>query len=218
MNWCHGQALILPSCFFAFYGHTCSISKFPGQGSNQSCCCWPMPQQRRIWAASMTFTIAHDNARSPTYWKRPGVKPASSWILVGFVSTAPQQKLQSSLVNGHLISHSCGAELLREVKSDFFSSGLKRLKGRKTSSFLFFASGLKVIITPSEWLAVVYFLPLDGSTISKNNIAEIGENQFLFLYPKSFESLALHKKHGILINMLGLKVKAQSEFLSWLSG
>ena len=38
-------------CFvFAFQGCICSIWKFPGQGSNQSCSCWaiPQPQQCQI--------------------------------------------------------------------------------------------------------------------------------------------------------------------------
>ena len=36
--------------FFLFYGHTCSIWKFPGQELNWSCSCRPMPQpqQRHI--------------------------------------------------------------------------------------------------------------------------------------------------------------------------
>ena len=30
--------------FFFFYGHTCCIWKFPGEGSNRSCSCQPIPQ------------------------------------------------------------------------------------------------------------------------------------------------------------------------------
>ena len=47
---------------------------------NWSCSSWPMPQpqQCRIQAASATYTMAH--------WSRPGIKPMSSWILVGFVN------------------------------------------------------------------------------------------------------------------------------------
>ena len=33
------------------------------------------------------------NAGSLTHWARPGIKPAASWILVRFVSTAPQWEL-----------------------------------------------------------------------------------------------------------------------------
>ena len=46
----------------------------------------------RIWAASVTYTTAHNNAGSLTHWARPGIEPASSWILVGFFSAAPQQE------------------------------------------------------------------------------------------------------------------------------
>ena len=38
----------------------------------------PQPQQQQIWAASGTYTASCDNARSSTYWARPGTEPASS--------------------------------------------------------------------------------------------------------------------------------------------
>ena len=53
------------------------------------------PQQRRIWATSATSATAHCKARSPTHWRRLGIKPTSSWILVRFVSAAPQWELPS---------------------------------------------------------------------------------------------------------------------------
>ena len=40
--------------FFSFYGHTCSIWKFPGQNYNQSCSCG--------------LHHNHSNARSLTHW------------------------------------------------------------------------------------------------------------------------------------------------------
>ena len=36
---------------------------------------------------------AHSNAGSSTHWARPGIKPATSWFLVGFVSAAPRREL-----------------------------------------------------------------------------------------------------------------------------
>ena len=44
---------------------------------NWSCSCWPIPQPQRhgIWAVSVTYTTAHGNAGSLTYWVRPGIKP-----------------------------------------------------------------------------------------------------------------------------------------------
>ena len=44
------------------------------------------PQQCGIPAASATYTTAHGNTGSLTHWARPGIEPASSWILVGFVN------------------------------------------------------------------------------------------------------------------------------------
>ena len=61
--------------------------KLPGQGSNQSCSCWPTPQpwQHQIWATCATYTVACSNTGSLTHQARPGMEPASSqtlcWIL-----------------------------------------------------------------------------------------------------------------------------------------
>ena len=45
--------------------------------------------------ASMTYTTADGNAGSLIHWRRPGIEPESSWILVRFIITEPQEKLQS---------------------------------------------------------------------------------------------------------------------------
>ena len=36
---------------------------------------------------------SHSNTRSLTHWGRPGIEPATSWFLVGFVSPEPQWEL-----------------------------------------------------------------------------------------------------------------------------
>ena len=98
----HKSSHIKSSIFkFFFYGCTCCIWKFPAQRLNQSCSCWPIPQwqQSRIRVARVTCTTAHGNARSFTYWARPAIKPASSWILVEFVSPEPQWELQGFFYN-----------------------------------------------------------------------------------------------------------------------
>ena len=50
---------------------------------------WP----RQIWATSATYTTAQGNTRSSTHWVRQGIKPATSWFLVRFISTVPQWEL-----------------------------------------------------------------------------------------------------------------------------
>ena len=40
-----------------------------------------------------TYITAHSNAGSLTHWARPGIRPATSWFLIGFVSAAPCQEL-----------------------------------------------------------------------------------------------------------------------------
>ena len=51
------------------------------------------PQQCQIPALSVIYTTAHSNGRSLTDWARPGMEPASSWILIRFVTTEPQWEL-----------------------------------------------------------------------------------------------------------------------------
>ena len=53
------------------------------------CCCQPTPepqQHHQLWAASVTYTTAHGNARSFTHWARPGIEPTSLWILIRFLA------------------------------------------------------------------------------------------------------------------------------------
>ena len=55
-----------PFGLLSFEGRTCSIWRFLGKGSNQSCSCQltPQPQQLGIQASSATHPTAHSNARS----------------------------------------------------------------------------------------------------------------------------------------------------------
>ena len=67
----------------------------PWLGVEWSCNCWPTPQsqQCQMWAVSATYTTAHGNPGSLTHWRGPKIEPASSWVLVGFVTTEPQWEL-----------------------------------------------------------------------------------------------------------------------------
>ena len=54
----------------------------------------------RIGAVAAGLHHSHSNAGSWTHWVRPGIEPATSWILVGFVTTEPWRempKMQSHL-------------------------------------------------------------------------------------------------------------------------
>ena len=78
--------------FFFFFGLFRAVPEAYGSSqakSNWNCSCWlkPQPQQHGVWATPATYTTAHGNARSLTQWVRPGVRPTSSWILVGFLTS-----------------------------------------------------------------------------------------------------------------------------------
>ena len=121
---------------------------------------YAQPQLLGIRSTSANYTTAH----TPHYWSRPGVKPASLWILVGFVSTVPQREVPGCL---HLNGNSCVqvggclmllllviwkfkfGRMLRMVlnshRVDYFGylweNNRKWTKGRKSHFFLlFFAS------------------------------------------------------------------------------
>ena len=66
------------------------------RGSNHqshSCQPTPQPQQCQIWAVSVNYAAVHGSARSLTHWAGPRITTASSWLLVGFITTEPQQEL-----------------------------------------------------------------------------------------------------------------------------
>ena len=92
MTWGKGKGLFdkypSSSSFFLFMAACAAIWKFPGEGSNWSRNCRPMPQllQCQIGATSVTYTAACSNVGSLTPCARPGIKPASSWILAGFLT------------------------------------------------------------------------------------------------------------------------------------
>ena len=74
--------------FVLFKGPTHSIWRSPSWGCKQSRSCQPttQPQQHMVQAASVTYIIAHSNAGPLTHWASPGIKPMSSWILIGFIN------------------------------------------------------------------------------------------------------------------------------------
>ena len=53
----------------------------------------PQPQQRGIQAGSSNYITAQGNTGFLIHWARPGIKPASSWILIGFITTEPLREL-----------------------------------------------------------------------------------------------------------------------------
>ena len=81
--------------FFVILGLYPQHMYVPRLGLNQSCSCQPANSHSNvgIQATSWTYTTAHGNAGSSMHWARPGIEPASSWILVRFVSTEPQWEL-----------------------------------------------------------------------------------------------------------------------------
>ena len=87
---------------------------------------------------SETYTTAHGNTGSPTHGARPGIEPAASWILVGFVSAAPQWELQTkyltrtSSLRGHIslrggltqphLSPELGSDVMKDTGNQMFPS------------------------------------------------------------------------------------------------
>ena len=87
----------LYNSFFCSLGPHPWHMKVPRLGVKSSYSCQPtpqpQPQHHRIRTAFGTYTTAHSNTRSLTHRARPGIEPATSWLLVGSVSAAPQREL-----------------------------------------------------------------------------------------------------------------------------
>ena len=58
--------------------------------------CGSSQARGRVGAVAASLHLSHSNTRSLTHWATLGIEPASLWILVGFISTASQQKLPHS--------------------------------------------------------------------------------------------------------------------------
>ena len=61
------------------------------------------PWSHQIWAASGTYTTACGNTGSFTHCVRPGIKPASSWILVRFLThraTTGPRNFRTVIIDG----------------------------------------------------------------------------------------------------------------------
>ena len=86
-------SFLLLSFFLAFQGHTWGIWKFPGQGLNRSYSWWPIPQQQQLRICDCQIHHSLRQRQIPDPLSRPGIEPASSWILARFISSPPQWEL-----------------------------------------------------------------------------------------------------------------------------
>ena len=75
-------------CFFFFLFRAAPMTYWGSQARGPTGAITAGPHHSHT--RSVTYTTAHGNAGSLTHWTRPGIEPATSWFLVGFVSTAPQ--------------------------------------------------------------------------------------------------------------------------------
>ena len=93
--------LVFTHFFFLFRATLVASGSFQARRSNRSYSCQPTPQQRGIWASSATYTTVHDHLGSPTHWVRPGIKPASSWRLLSFLTSLShkEKSFQTFLVS-----------------------------------------------------------------------------------------------------------------------
>ena len=92
-GFCRGFLFCFNFLSFFFLGPHLWHIEVPRPGVESELQPTPQPQQRQTQAASATYTTAHGNTKSLTHWARPGIEPASSWILVGFVTAEPWQEL-----------------------------------------------------------------------------------------------------------------------------
>ena len=89
-EWCNTQPMsVSPNLFFFFFlGTHLWHMEVPRLGSHWSYSCWPSPQPQNTGSEpeSAAYTTVHNNTGSSTHWARPGIEPASLWILLEFLN------------------------------------------------------------------------------------------------------------------------------------
>ena len=133
--------------------------------------------QTRGWigATSATYTTALGNTGSLTHWARPGIKPATSWFLVGFVSAAPWQELQS-IVDLQCCANSCctakwpGHTHTHSLSSIIFHHGLSQETGYSSLCYIVGSHCLSILniivcISNSQSLSLPFPSPLTTTSL-----------------------------------------------------
>ena len=115
--------------FRPFQGRTLGIRSFPGQGSNRSCSCQStlQTQQCQIQAVSSIYTTAHSNSGSLTHCARPGIEPASSWILGGLLNHLAKTATSVTAISNHHTNMFSKAWLLTTYKYIVINAGRNKL-------------------------------------------------------------------------------------------
>ena len=77
--------------FFFFFWRGVGVCRLGGKKKLHRPTCLPPRHSNAIRATSATYNhSSHGNTRSLTHWTRPGIKPTTAWLLVGFISTVSQ--------------------------------------------------------------------------------------------------------------------------------
>ena len=79
--------LVEISSFFFFRATPAAYGSSQARGCIRAAAAYTTATQHKIQATSVTCTTARDNAGSFTHEARPGIKPSSSWLLVGFLTS-----------------------------------------------------------------------------------------------------------------------------------
>ena len=85
--------LLFCFCFLGLYLQHMEVPRLRVKSELKLQACTTATAQSQIRAMSATYTTAYRNAGSLTHWVRPGIEPATLWLLVGFLSTVPQREL-----------------------------------------------------------------------------------------------------------------------------
>ena len=76
--------------FFLFRAAPAAYGSFQARGRIRAVATGLQPQllqqQLGLQATSATYTTTHGSTGSLTHWARPGIKPTTSWILVGLIN------------------------------------------------------------------------------------------------------------------------------------
>ena len=104
----HGQFVLFIYFFFLFRAEpeACGYSQARGQvGATSAGLHQSHAKSEPCLRPTSQHTAAWGGAGSLTHWARPKIKPKSSWIVVGFITTEPQWELLAYTVWMWIIVH-----------------------------------------------------------------------------------------------------------------
>ena len=139
----------------------------------------PRPQQLGIWATSVTYTTAHSNTESLTHWARPGIEPASSWLLARFIPLSHDRNSQKIYFKNKLNN-----SLILNYEKKIASISLEMYHSLWSNAFILW---VKLHQTKALWIqSFIHKIYSQHSCFVSGLLSKILINSFIYSFKNSY--------------------------------